>query len=425
MIRKVNKCRICGNSELISVLNLGEQYLTGIFPRSRDEKITCGPLELVKCSEEGGKGCGLLQLRHSYELGEMYGNNYGYRSGLNQSMVRHLQHRVHNALRKVVLTKGELVVDIGSNDSTLLQSYPQKDIKLLGIDPTGVKFKKFYPKHIDLIPEFFSADVIKRHVGNKKVKILTSIAMFYDLEDPVDFMRQVADVLADDGVWVFEQSYMPQMLQKISYDTICHEHLEYYGLKQIKWMTDQAGLKILDVEFNGANGGSFAVTAAKLQNKDIAENARLVEQILRDEQRMGLSTLKPYEEFKAKTYRSREALREFVHGINHKKEKICGYGASTKGNVILQFCGFTSKDIPVIGEVNPDKFGCVTPGTNIPIAPEADVKALNPQYLLVLPWHFKESIVEREKAFLASGGTLVMPLPQIELVTNATISVKV
>ena len=247
--------------------------------------------------------------------------------------------------------------------------------------------------------------------------MITSIAMFYDLENPLNFMRQVCDLLAEDGVWVFEQSYMPTMLDANAYDTVCHEHLEYYRLKQIQWMAEQAGLKIVDVEFNKVNGGSFSVTAAK-HSSPYDENPALVDRLLRDEGTRGFGTLKPYEEFSQGVYSHRDELCELIRQINARGETIVGYGASTKGNVVLQFCNLTEKDIPFIAEVNEDKFGRYTPGSHIPIIPEAEARAVNPEYLLVMPWHFREFIVEKERGYLESGGRLVFPLPSLEVVSN-------
>ncbi|MFA5839224.1 MAG: class I SAM-dependent methyltransferase [Candidatus Margulisiibacteriota bacterium] len=418
MYKEISKCRICGNSDLVPVLDLGVQALTGVFPKTKDQLVTSGPLILVKCQEdEEGKHCGLLQLKHSYDLGEMYGDNYGYRSGLNHSMVQHLNAKVKRILAAVELKANDLVIDIGSNDSTLLQAYPNKGYVLAGIDPTGIKFKQYYPSHVQLVPDFFSAAAVKKNWGEKKAKIITSIAMFYDLEAPLDFMRQVYDVLADDGVWVFEQSYMPTMLEMNSYDTACHEHLEYYRLKQIKWMADRVGFKILDIEFNKINGGSFSVMLAKKQSQ-YAENVSLVNEILLKEEALGLNILKPYSEFKARVFAHRDQLRAFVEAANKRGEKVFGYGASTKGNVILQFCNLTEKDIPFIAEVNIDKFGCYTPGTLIPIISEDDARRLNPDYFMVLLWHFKDSIILKEKNFMSRGRGLVFPLPNIETITH-------
>lgn len=299
MYKEILKCHICGNTRLSPIINLGSQALTGVFPKNKDQLITSGPLELVKCFDDGnGDVCGLVQLRQSYDKNEMYGNNYGYRSGLNASMVEHLHGKVRKIIQKVPLTSGDVVLDIGSNDSTLLQAYPaNKGLELIGMDPTGVKFKEYYPVHIRLIPDFFSSASFKRSFGGKKAKIVTSIAMFYDLEDPLDFMRQVAQVLDARGVWVFEQSYMPTMLAHNAYDTICHEHLEYYGLKQIKWMADRAGLKIISVELNNINGGSFSVMASQA-DAPFPEDAVNINAILKAEKALGLDTMKPFNDFK-------------------------------------------------------------------------------------------------------------------------------
>lgn len=414
MYTEAKQCRICGNSELVSIVNLGEQSLTGVFPKVRGERITSGPLELVKCTG-GADACGLVQLRQSYDLDEMYGLNYGYRSGLNRSMVVHLQELVQRVRAVADPKAGDLVIDIGSNDSTLLQAYPKDGPTLVGIDPTGKKFKQYYPDHIGLIPEFFSAAAVKTHLGARKAKVISSIAMFYDLESPIDFMHQIGEVLADDGVWLFEQSYMPTMLDVNAYDTICHEHLEYYGLAQIKWMTDRAGLKIIDVWLNNVNGGSFAVMVAK-QGSAYPEATAKIDALLADEAARGLHTDAPYRAFAARIFEHRDRLLAFIHDAKQAGKTILGYGASTKGNVILQFCKLTAADIPSIAEVNEDKFGCFTPGTFIPIISEREARALAPDYFLVLPWHFKQTIIERERDYLAGGGQLVFPLPAIEAV---------
>lgn len=412
MIKKISKCRVCGNTELVLVVDLGEQHLTGVFPKVKNEaSLTKGPLRLVKCHGTDGC-CGLLQLEHSYDSEEMYGENYGYRSGLNSSMVSHLRNKVRQILDRVSLGAGDLVVDIGSNDGTTLSMYP-KDLLLVGIDPTGAKFSEYYPAHINLIPDFFSADLLTNRFPGKKAKVVSSFSMFYDLESPVEFARQVASVLdADDGIWVFEQSYMPLMLERNSYDTICHEHLEYYGLKQIVWIAEKAGLKIIDVELNDVNGGSFSVVAAHKSSKH-SDVKGAVAGLLEKEMQAGLATLAPYQAFQLRTQQSRVLLREFVSKVKERGERILGIGASTKGNVLLQYCGFTENEIAAVGDVNPDKFGSFTPGTNLPIQDEKIVLANAPDYLLVLPWHFRDFFIANP---LYKGRKLVFPLPALEIV---------
>ena len=408
--KEITACRVSASDHLVSVLNLGEQALTGVFPRSASERVTVGPLELVWCP-----GSGLLQLRHSYEPSEMYGENYGYRSGLNQSMVSHLTDKVAYLERLAEPGNGDVIVDIGSNDATLLKAYKARGVRRIGIDPTGKKFQQYYPAEVRLVPEFFSAEAY-RSVEKSRAKVVTSIAMFYDLEAPVEFARQIESILADDGIWHFEQSYMPSMLRTNSYDTVCHEHLEYYSLGVVKTILDRAGLRLVDVVMNSVNGGSFAVTAAKAANRTTKSNRPVVEWLLEQEDRMGLRTPRPFRDFEERVFRHREDLTRLIRTLTADGKKVLGYGASTKGNVLLQFCGFGPKDISAIAEVNPDKFGCVTPGTHIPIVSEADAKAMKPDYFLVLPWHFKDGIVRREKEYLANGGKFIFPFPEIEII---------
>jgi C-methyltransferase C-terminal domain/Putative zinc binding domain/Methyltransferase domain len=409
----IGGCRICGNSNLMPVLDLGEQYLTGVFPRRRDDNLTCGPLELVRC--DGTDACGLLQLRHSYDHAEMYGANYGYRSSLNKSMVRHLADKVAGLLEFVRLGPSDLVLDIGSNDGTLLSNYPSGGATLVGMDPTAGKFRRFYRPDIRIVPDFFSADALRKHFPGHRAKLVTSIAMFYDLERPQAFADQIASVLAEDGVWHFEQSYLPAMLRTTSYDTICHEHLEYYALRQIKWIIDRAGLKIIDVTFNAVNGGSFAVTVAPAAAR-YPECSEKIRAILAEEDRMGLGLVGTYLAFATRVMEHKISLLRTVRSINERGMKVVGYGASTKGNVLLQYCGLGPAEIACIADVNSDKFGCVTPGTWIPIVSESEAKAANPDYFLVLPWHFRENLVAREQEFLRKGGKMIFPLPDIDVV---------
>jgi hypothetical protein len=407
---EIKSCRVSDSPNLLSVLNLGFQTLTGVFPREKSEQITSGPLELVWCPDGG-----LLQLKHSYEPSEMYGENYGYRSGLNQSMVQHLTQKVAYLERLNALNPGDVVVDIGSNDATTLKAYRSTGIRRVGIDPTGSKFSAFYPSEITLVPDFFSESAY-RSVESKPVKLVTSIAMFYDLEDPIAFAQQIESILAADGLWHFEQSYMPSMLRTNSYDTICHEHLEYYSLAAIKGILAAAGMKLVDVVMNSINGGSFAVTAAKASNHSVRCNEAVVDWLLGQEERMGINTPKPYRDFEERVFRHRDDLTRLIGALNADGKKVLGYGASTKGNVTLQFCGLTASDIPAIAEVNEEKFGRFTPGSLIPIVSEAEARAMKPDYFLVLPWHFKEGILRREQEFLANGGRFIFPFPEIEIV---------
>jgi NDP-4-keto-2,6-dideoxyhexose 3-C-methyltransferase len=410
MYQIISKCRICGGEHLINVISLGEQSLTGVFPTSRAESITRGPIDLVQCATEGG--CGLVQLKQSYNMTEMYGMNYGYRSGLNASMVKHLHSKVHQILNLNLLEYGDLIIDIGSNDATTLRAYPPGLYQLVGIDPTGVKFCSYYPPEIRLISEFFSAETISKALSGKKAKVITSFSMFYDLEDPIAFAKEIEGALDERGVWIFEQSYLPAMLRTNSFDTICHEHLEFYALKQIIWIAEKAGLKIIDVEFNDVNGGSFSIISAKAGSSH-KPNAEWIAKILADEQAIGLGTTKAFDDFKVRVEAARTELMNFLIAAKKEGKRVCGLGASTKGNVLLQYFGIDEQLLLQIGEVNEEKFGSYTPATLIPLVAEEEVLESNPDYLLILPWHFRSFF---EALPSMKGRTLVFPLPTFEIV---------
>ena len=406
---EIKTCRVSKENDLVSFLNLGNQKLTGVFPRPNEE-LDRGPLELVWSPSSN-----LVQLKHTFEPTEMYGDNYGYRSGLNNSMVQHLVNKANYLIELSDLQPGDIVVDIGSNDCTTLKAFPDY-VKRIGIDPTIKKFSEYYPEEILYVADFFSEESYRLVEKDKNAKLILSIACFYDLDDPVSFVKDIRSVLADDGMWHFEQAYLPLTLKSLSYDTACHEHIEYYSMLSVQNILERAGMKIVDVTLNDINGGSFAVTACKDTNTSIKVNHSVINWMIDEEYKMGLHTTKPYFEFAQRTYEHRDSLVNLVRSLRADGKTIYGYGASTKGNVLLQWCGFTSDDITAIGEVNPDKFGCMTPGTNIPIISEQDVKDSKPDYMIVLPWHFKNGIIKREKEYMKSGGKFIFPLPYIQII---------
>jgi len=406
---EIQSCRVSGETDLVTFLNLGNQKLTGVFPKPNEE-IGAGPLELVWSPSSY-----LVQLKHTYEPTDMYGDNYGYLSSLNNSMIQHLVQKANYLTELANLKDGDVVVDIGSNDCTFLKALPVFTQRI-GIDPTIKKFSHYYPEEISYVADFFSENAYRSVEKSKNAKLVTSISCFYDLDDPVSFVKDIHSILADDGLWHFEQAYLPSTLRSLSYDTGCHEHIEYYSMLSVENILNRAGMRIVDVTLNDINGGSFAVTACKAENTSIEENVAVINWLIEEEYRMGLHTVKPYFEFAQRTYEHRNSLVELVKSLRSEGKTIYGYGASTKGNVLLQWCGFTSDDIAAIGEVNPDKFGCVTPGTNIPIISEQEVKDMKPDYMIVLPWHFKNGIIQREKDYLNSGGKFIFPLPYIQII---------
>ena len=405
---RIHNCRSCKSKKIIKAFSLGKQFLTGIFPENKNVKISNGFLSMVLC-----KNCKLLQLENSFKAEEMYGENYGYMSSLNKSMFDHLNQKVSKLKKKINLKPKDLIIDIGSNDGTFL-SFFSKQFNLVGIDPTIKKFSKFYRRDIKKIPSFFNKKEINK-ITSKKAKLITSIAMFYDLEDPIKFANDIYDLLSVHGVWHLELSYMPSMIKNVSYDTICHEHLEYYSLTSIKYIFDKVGFKIIDIEFNDINGGSFALTVAKKKSK-IKESKMIVKWLLNKEKNLKINEIETFKEFYKKCLQQKYELNSLLKNLKKMNKKVYGYGASTKGNVILQFCNINRSKVRFIGEVNKYKYNKITPGSKIDIISEKKLRQLKPDYLLVLPWHFKNFILNKEKEYLKSGVKFIFPLPEIQIV---------
>jgi len=409
-------CRVCGSSALTPVINLGEQHLQGSFvkPGKEEPPLRKIALSLVRCDPtKDEKACGLLQMEHTVPPEVLY-SAYWYRSGTNQTMRNHLQEITEEAASLIGKSNAR-VLDIGCNDGTLLKCYPQDFIKF-GVDPSDVAQE--ITGDITAIQDIFPSEELTKVLQGEKFDIITSIAMFYDLEDPVSFCKEIKKTLAPDGLWVFEMSYMPSMLKMNSYDTICHEHLEYYSLAVLEYILKQAELKIVDAVLNDINGGSIRCYATHLDNFAFKKQEALTRiKLLRQaEFDMELDTDKPYKNFQDRINVHKEQLVSLLKMLKKEGKSIHIYGASTKGNTILQWCGIDNRIIDVAAERNPDKYGAYTLGTDIPIVSEADSRAMKPDYYLVLPWHFKEEFLKREQETLNSGVGLIFPLPNVEII---------
>jgi NDP-4-keto-2,6-dideoxyhexose 3-C-methyltransferase len=407
LFKTIAKCRICAETEFADVISLGFHPLSGCFPRASEPDPPLAPLRLVRCGR-----CGLVQLAHSVDPGRLYTAGYGYRSGINKTMRDHLADIARENVGRFAPQPGSIVLDIGCNDGTLLTQYPPQYVRL-GVDPLAAKLKDCYPADIATATAFFSADTFNALARGGKAALITSIAMFYDLEDPNRFVADVAACLDRDGVWVLEQSYMPEMLKRNSYDTICHEHLEYYGLHQIEWLAEKNHLRVFDVELNEINGASFCLYVCH-ESSSHANSARLAD-LRAAECGSNLDQQDPYDAFRDRCIRLRDDLRRLIVTEVAGGRRVHVYGASTKGNTILQFCGLDHTLIEAAADRNPEKWEARTPVTNIPIISEEKSRALRPDYFLALPWHFKVEFLARETKFRERGGKFIFPLPEITI----------
>jgi NDP-4-keto-2,6-dideoxyhexose 3-C-methyltransferase len=412
-------CRICGEGNLKPVLSLGEQCVSN-FVEARDEDLLKAPLELILCDTNGG-GCGLLQLRHTVDSEEMY-RNYWYRSGVNQTMRDALADIAQRVEQFVNLTPSDLVVDIGSNDNTLLKAYKTEGLTKIGFEPAKTVLPYAKEGATQVINDYFTKERLERLKLNKKAKAITAIAMFYDLEDPNKFVADAKECLAEDGILIIQQAYLPLMLKDNIFDNICHEHLEYYSLLSMEALLQRHDLEIIDVEINDVNGGSFRTYITHKEGslespiegaKERVNNMRLLEQ------KMELSSLQAYSGFAQRVESIKKQVVEFIQKEVAAGKKVYVYGASTKGNTLLQYFGLDSSLITAAAERNRDKWGKKTVATNIPIVSEEEARAGDPDYFLVLPWHFMEEFKQREQAFLQRGGKFIVPLPEFEIIEAA------
>jgi NDP-4-keto-2,6-dideoxyhexose 3-C-methyltransferase len=413
------RCRICGNTSLIPILDLGMQTLTTYFPKAGEADPPVAPLRLMICDTgAGADACGLVQMSHTFELSRMYGGTSGYRSAINRTMVTHL-HTVADRVRALAgLKPGDWVLETGSNDGTVQKHLAGRGLNLVALDPSAAQFADGYPRETRLVTDVFSKAAVENAAPGARFRAILSFNMFYDLDRPFAVMTEAKDLLAPDGVWCFEQAYLPAMFEAMCYDTISHEHLCYYALSQIEWMARRAGLRLIDVEMSDINGGSFSAFVCHDAAR-YASNTLKLERILAGERRMNLTGADKWHTFGRNVRHHRARIRGFLEDARARNELVLGLGASSKGNVILQYAGIDSDLMPVIAERDPRKIGLRTPRTNIPIVSEDEARAMKPRSLVVFPWHFHDEIVRREKPFLEGGGRLVFPLPQFEIVGGA------
>jgi C-methyltransferase C-terminal domain/Putative zinc binding domain/Methyltransferase domain len=411
-------CRICGSSALTPVINLGAQYLQGSFVKAGvimppTRKL---PTELVRCDvTKNENGCGLLQLAHSFPPEILYAN-YWYRSGTNATMRDHLRGVVETAL-KLVATPKPVALDIGCNDGTLLSYYPAGS-KLYGVDPSDIALE--IGDKATVINTVFPSERALAALPAGEFDVVTSIAMFYDLESPIEFAANIARLLKKTGIWIFEMSYLPLMLLRNSFDTICHEHLEYYSLAVLESIAQRVDMRIFKVEVNDINGGSIRCYACRASNNEYgsAEDRAFLHRLRICEFEMELDTDKPYHEFQIRIERLKNELNSLLFNARARGERIHVYGASTKGNVLLQWYGINRVIVDCAADRNSQKVGSKTLGTDIPIVSEEESRQARPDYYLVLPWHFKGEFLVRERATIFAGTKMIFPLPEVEVVSS-------
>lgn len=421
-VHGVDNCRVCGKGDLLPILSLGELYVSDFLDESKLQDAKKAPLDLVLCDVKSG-GCGLLQSKYTVDHEALY-RNYWYRSGVNKTMRDELSDIVGKVESVVSLAKDDYVIDTGSNDSTLLRAYKTQGVKTIGFEPARNIVEKYGRDGVtNVFTDFFGAVLWKKEYGGAKAKVITSIAMFYDLEEPNVFVGDIAKCLDMEGVWIVQMSYLPFALERNAFDGICHEHLEYYSLYSLENLLRRHGLEVFDVELRDINEGSFRVF---VRHKGGGTTLRIspeaegrVRRMREEEEKLGLDDKKIYEDFAKRVEAIKGQVADFINKETASGKKVYVYGASTKGNTLLQYFGLDHKVITAAAERNPDKWGKKTVGTHIPIIPEETARLAKADYFLVLPWHFLKEFREREREYLKGGGKFIVPLPEFKIIDEA------
>lgn len=416
--RIIDNCRVCGFEKLTPILSLGDLYISDFLEENEMNEAEKAPLELVLCNENDG-GCGLLQLKHTVSNEVMY-RRYWYLSGTNKTMTDELNGIVAKVESLISFEPEDFVMDIGANDGTLLRGYKFPGLNRTGFEPAKnlEKFNSVGTKKI--INNFFNYEAWQKEFGSVKANAITAIAMFYDLDDPNQFVADVVKCLDKDGVFIIQMAYLPSMLSKNMFDNICHEHLEYYSLLSLENLLKRHNLEVFDVELNDINGGSFRIYIKHKhggQSIKIFEGAQQrINNLKENEEKLELNDKKIYEDFAGRVEKIKKEVFNFIKGEVGKGKKVYIYGASTKGNTLLQYFNLDSSLIGAAAERNSAKWGKKTVGTNIPIISEEQARAEKPDYFLILPWHFLKEFKERESEYLKNGGRFIIPLPEFEII---------
>ena len=414
MWKAIESCRLCGASDFEEAFLLGMQVVKD-FVDSPNDGSKKGPLDLVLC-----KTCGFLQLRHTFSKDYLY-THYWYRSGTSPTMIFELADIVKRASNMVNLEHEDFVIDIGANDGTLLKQYENKNLIKVGFEPSNL-WKYGVSSGTTIINDYFNARSFMERFPGRKAKIITSIAMFYDLDDPNGFVKDIKSVLHPEGVWIVQMNYLGLMIKNLGYDNVCHEHVGYYGLTTMDYLLSKHDMEVFDVELNNVNGGSFRLYIKHSSDKSKKINTGAINQIRAAEDRMGISKPHTYAEFSEQIEKQREQLNSLLSELSVNGKEILIYGASTRGLVILEYCGIDSNIIKYATDKNSDKWGKYLSGTGIKIISLEEYRKMKPDYLLVLPYQYALEIANQERDFIDGGGKLIIPLPTPKILNKDDLS---
>ena len=404
------KCRNCKKFFFKKIFKLGNQQIRSIFLKKK-KNIKNFSLDLYIC-----KNCNLVQLKKIPSLKDMYGKDYGYKTSVSNLMINHLKKKYNYFVKSNLFKSNKYILDIGSNDGTFLNFFAKKKInyKLYGVDPSASAFRSNYDKKIRVIENFFNNKTVEKIFvrTKRKFSLITSYAMFYDVENPNEFCSNISKILDEEGIWSLEFSYFPLLLKNLTYDQICHEHCVYYTLSTFDQIIKKNGLKLIDFNLNEINGGSIEIICGKKESF-FKPKFNKIKKLINSEKKLNT---RDYIKFQKQVASSKNSLKSFLKKL--KNTEVIGYGASTKGNIIINYCRLKKKNIKYICDANPKKFGKLTPGSFIKIISKNEMRKINPKFLLVFIWSFRKEVIQQEKKFIQNGGQLIFPLPNFHIVNK-------
>ena len=401
------RCINCSSKIFKNIFKIEKQVLSSVFPLKKNELKKKYSLNLYKCTN-----CDLVQFKELAPLDDMYGSNYGYRTSLSPYMINHMQKKYFFIKKNLKNIKN--ILDIGSNDGTFLNFFRgDKSINLYGIDPSSEKFLKYYDKKINITHDYFSKDVLYGSIKKKlKFDLVTSFAMFYDLSEPNKFIKDISEILKPNGYWMVEFSYLPIFLSNLTYDQICHEHVGYYSLNVFQKMTSKFNFVVKDFSINEINGGSINILLKKVSKKTNIP-IHVLNQIQKEKAQISDETFK---KFQIRVDNTKTTTLELLKNLKNSKKSVIAYGASTKGNIVLNHLNINQSLIKYVCDANPEKYGRYTPGTHLKIISKKEMRKKKPDYLFLLIWSFRSEAIKQEINFLKNGGKFIVHLPSLHII---------
>lgn len=406
---KLTNCRICSSPDLSNVLDLGEMPLANEFLDSPTEEEKEYPLRVVWC-----QNCGLMQIDEVVPPEELF-SEYVYVSGTSERLQNHFNNLVSEIDELYSTLNGRKVLDIGSNDGTLLKGFENHDYDVIGVEPASNIAEIARENGVETINEFFNEEVafrIQKNYGRRDV--ITATNVFAHTHNVHSFLKGVSKLLADDGIFVIEVPYLVDLLENVEFDTIYHEHLSYFAVRPLKTLLEKHGFKILNIKRIDIHGGSIRLYSTKDSSWQNANSS--AKKLIRIEMEKGLDELATYKSFAHRVERLKTSLLDLLSKLKGSGHTIAGYGAAAKGNTLLNYYSIGQEMLEYIADQNTLKQGLYTPGTHVKVVSPNRIYQDTPDEIVILAWNFAEEIMKQQSDFKEMGGRFVLPVPEVRVI---------